>query len=288
MLRYRSSQLWSTWLLTSLQCGWFSVLWISKVTARSHCFFMVSMLMNLFSSEHAACLSWRLKGSVVTFNCGRPLLIGLNCTAQSTVSLALSLTLSLSHITKLNPSHTIHSLYLLLGSECLKRKEGQPGTLFGWQGIVPAKVKKMGGDIFCHNGSLKARDGWGKREVKTLMFGPCFWLDTVFVTLVFRREQLSVVFSYPIRHHHHNYHYQHYHHRNYYCHHYHHHFVPLGDIADTLLNNLLDLKLVFSRIDSTKLCSLLTPSLVKEVDLIIKREGILQNILIRSFASIMM
>ena len=33
------------------------------------------------------------------------------------------------------------------GVEWLPRKEFQPGTLFGWQGIVPAKVKKMGGDI---------------------------------------------------------------------------------------------------------------------------------------------
>jgi hypothetical protein len=96
--------------------------------------------------------------------------------------------------------------------------------------------------------------------------------------------------------HHHYYHYHHHYHHHYYCHHhhyyhnhhyYHHHCVFLGDIADTLLNNLLDLKLVFSRIDSTKLCSLLTPSLVKEVDLIVKREGILGNMLIQEFAYIM-
>jgi uncharacterized membrane protein YheB (UPF0754 family) len=34
-----------------------------------------------------------------------------------------------------------------VGNALLPRQEGQPGTLFGWQGIVPAKVKKMGGDI---------------------------------------------------------------------------------------------------------------------------------------------
>lgn len=112
--------------------------------------------MQLFSSKHAAFLSWRLNGSAVTFNCGRLLLIGLSCTvldcnAQSTVALALSLSFSLSQITKLSPSYIIHTLFLSLGSEWLKRKEGQPGTLFGWQGIVPAKVKKMGGDIFCHD-----------------------------------------------------------------------------------------------------------------------------------------
>ena len=34
-----------------------------------------------------------------------------------------------------------------IGKEMIKRKDGQPGTLFGWQGIIPAKVKKMGGNI---------------------------------------------------------------------------------------------------------------------------------------------
>jgi hypothetical protein len=115
-----------------------------------------------------ACLSLVLNGSAVIFNCGRLHLIGLNCTAQSTVALALSLTFSISHITKLNLSHIIYTLFLSLGSEWLKRKEGQPGTLFGWQGIVPAKVKKMGGKIFCRNGCLKALQreiGW-ERETQ--------------------------------------------------------------------------------------------------------------------------
>lgn len=59
---------------------------------------------------------------------------------------------------------------------------------------------------------------------------------------------------------------------------YHHHrCVCAGDIADTLLNNLLDLKLVFSRIDSAMLCSLLVPSLTLEVDLIVKKEGTASN-----------
>jgi hypothetical protein len=95
---------------------------------------------------------------------------------------------------------------------------------------------------------------------------------------------------YPRHYHHHNYHDHHHHyshHHHHHHHYYHHHCVPLGDIADTLLNNLLDLKLVFSRIDSTKLCSLLTPSLVKEVDIIVKREGTLENMLIHKFAYIM-
>jgi hypothetical protein len=48
-----------------------------------------------------------------------------------TLILSLSLSLSLS---------------LTQGNEWLPRKEGQPGTLFGWQGIVPSKVKKMGGE----------------------------------------------------------------------------------------------------------------------------------------------
>jgi uncharacterized membrane protein YheB (UPF0754 family) len=33
------------------------------------------------------------------------------------------------------------------GKEFPSRKEGQPGTLIGWQGIVPSKVKKMASDI---------------------------------------------------------------------------------------------------------------------------------------------
>ena len=33
------------------------------------------------------------------------------------------------------------------GTEFVKREEGSPFGLFGWQGIVPAKVKKMGNDV---------------------------------------------------------------------------------------------------------------------------------------------
>jgi uncharacterized membrane protein YheB (UPF0754 family) len=74
------------------------------------------------------------------------------------------------------------------GKEFLSRKEGQPGTLIGWQGIVPSKVKKMA-----------------------------------------------------------------------------------GDIADTVLTDLLDLNEVFARIDSAKLASLLTPKLSSVIDIIIKK-----------------
>jgi hypothetical protein len=40
-----------------------------------------------------------------------------------------------------------------------------------------------------------------------------------------------------------------------------------------LINDLLDLKEVFSRIDSTKLSVLLTPKLYEEIDKILKKEG---------------
>ena len=75
-----------------------------------------------------------------------------------------------------------------VGKEWLKRKEGQPGTLFGWQGIVPAKVKKMG-----------------------------------------------------------------------------------GDIANTILNDLLDVRSVFSKIDSELLAKLLTPKLFPIADAVVKK-----------------
>jgi hypothetical protein len=73
--------------------------------------------------------------------CQQPILIAsnyytcvltiLDCNSTFSISLSLSLSLTLS---------------LTEGNEWLPRKEGQPGTLFGWQGIVPAKVKKMGGE----------------------------------------------------------------------------------------------------------------------------------------------
>lgn len=34
-----------------------------------------------------------------------------------------------------------------MGVELIQRKKGQPAGLFGWQGIVPAKVSKMGADV---------------------------------------------------------------------------------------------------------------------------------------------
>ena len=40
-----------------------------------------------------------------------------------------------------------------------------------------------------------------------------------------------------------------------------------------MINDLLDLKEVFSRIDSTKLSLLLTPKLYEEIDKILKKEG---------------
>ena len=46
-----------------------------------------------------------------------------------------------------------------------------------------------------------------------------------------------------------------------------------GDIADTLLNDLLDLKAVFARIDSVKLSALLSPNLFEVIDSILKKEG---------------
>ena len=49
--------------------------------------------------------------------------------------------------------------------------------------------------------------------------------------------------------------------------------VLSGDIADTLLDELLDIKEVFSRIDSTKLSSILSPKLFYEIDSILKKEG---------------
>lgn len=76
-----------------------------------------------------------------------------------------------------------------VGKALWPRQEGQPGTLFGWQGIVPAKVKKMG-----------------------------------------------------------------------------------GDIADLLLNQLLDIKAIFSRLDSVRLAKLLTPRLTPTVSAITKQE----------------
>lgn len=46
-----------------------------------------------------------------------------------------------------------------------------------------------------------------------------------------------------------------------------------GDIADTLLNDLLDLKKVFARINTNKLSPLIVPSLCREINAIVKKEG---------------
>lgn len=46
------------------------------------------------------------------------------------------------------------------GREWLPRQEGQPGTLFGWQGIVPSKVKKMGGIILKYSQSSQYYNGF--------------------------------------------------------------------------------------------------------------------------------
>lgn len=45
-----------------------------------------------------------------------------------------------------------------------------------------------------------------------------------------------------------------------------------SDIADTLLNDLLDLKAVFSRVDSDVLSTLICPRIIIEADMIIKKE----------------
>lgn len=65
------------------------------------------------------------------------------------------------------------------GAEWLKRQEGQPGTLFGWQGIVPAKVKKMGGNfIFPDNRLLFEDKGriWDKSRKEKDHLSKSQWL----------------------------------------------------------------------------------------------------------------
>ena len=171
--------------------------------------------------------------------------------------------------------YAFSSSLLWEGAEWFKRQEGQPGTFLGWQGIVPTKVKKMGGkyvsdkwdeanwltavcDVCCITMFDKncARYDWCSQDM-------CVWVE---FHLIFHAVNKSVPhlirsstqFYSPqlLITHTHN----------------------AGDIADTLLNDLLDLKKVFARINTNKLTPLIVPSLCREINAIIKKEGNWWNI----------